>query len=142
MNDLRCIFLESPFWVGSSPYNPVDLRPSKRTGTHGTRFKRNVKCTSGKVFASKPTGCRSDGQHLGMSRATFARFFRRIAGESFVTYLNHWRIQRAAMLLRETQRPVLDIAQHAGYQNLSYFNRKFIRIMGVKPTTYRSLSTS
>lgn len=75
--------------------------------------------------------------HVGMSRTTFTRFFRRIRKISFTVWLNEWRIQRVAGLLRETDLPVFDIALRSGYRNLSHFNRQFHKIMKTTPTLWR-----
>ncbi len=74
---------------------------------------------------------------VGMSRTTFSRFFRRVCKTSFIAWLNDWRIQRAALRLRETDLSVLDIALKSGYRNLSHFNRQFRQITGTTPTAWR-----
>ncbi|MFW5698662.1 MAG: AraC family transcriptional regulator [Planctomycetota bacterium] len=75
--------------------------------------------------------------HLDMSVPTFTRFFRRMTGDSFIAYMNRWRIQRACGLLRETGDKVLAISQTVGFGNLSHFNRQFHREVGCTPTQYR-----
>lgn len=77
-------------------------------------------------------------RQVGVSQATFTRFFRRIARMSFIDYLNNWRIQRAAVLLRETRLPILPIALEVGYDNLAHFNRQFRKRLGTTPSHYRS----
>jgi AraC-like DNA-binding protein len=76
-------------------------------------------------------------RRVGMSRATFTRFFRRITRTSFIDFVNEWRIHRAAVLLRETSLPILDLALECGYQNLAHFNRQFRKRMGSTPSNYR-----
>ncbi len=72
-----------------------------------------------------------------MSVPTFTRFFRRMTGTSFVQYLNRWRVRRACILLRETQRAVAEVAAACGFANLSHFNRQFRRRIGTTPSAYR-----
>lgn len=76
-------------------------------------------------------------EHVYMSVPTFTRFFRRVAGTSFVAYLNEWRVRRACLLLKETKLPVIDISTQVGYDNLSHFNRQFRKVTGTTPTAYR-----
>lgn len=76
-------------------------------------------------------------RRLGMSRATFSRFFRRFAKMSYIDYLNDWRVQRAATLLRDTHLPILDIALEAGFENLAHFNRQFRKRLDTTPSCYR-----
>jgi AraC-like DNA-binding protein len=76
--------------------------------------------------------------HLHMSVASFTRFFKRMTGITFVSYNNAWRIEQACILLRTTQRKVLDIAIEVGFGNLSNFNRCFRRSLGTTPREYRA----
>jgi len=75
--------------------------------------------------------------NVNMSVPTFTRFFRRIAGTTFVAYLNEWRISRACVLLRETDYSVLEISNMVGYNNLSHFNRQFLKFKGSTPREFR-----
>ncbi len=74
---------------------------------------------------------------LGMSPAGFARFFRRVSGDTFTHYVRRLRIAEACRLLSETDRPITDIAYASGFGNLSYFNRVFRRLTGQTPRSYR-----
>lgn len=74
----------------------------------------------------------------GMSRATFARQFRRHAGKSFSTFLNQVRLQAVCRALRDTPDPVSSIALSHGFNQLSFFNRLFRREFGLSPTAYRA----
>ena len=74
---------------------------------------------------------------VGMSIPTFTRFFKRMTGMTFVSYLNQWRIRRACILLRETRASVLEISLAVGYGNLSHFNRQFLKYRSLTPLRYR-----
>ncbi|MFW5803123.1 MAG: helix-turn-helix domain-containing protein [Verrucomicrobiota bacterium] len=76
-------------------------------------------------------------KHVHMTVPSFTRFFRRVAGTSFVAYLNEWRIRRACLLLEETDLPIIAISTQVGYDNLSHFNRQFRKVTGTTPTAYR-----
>jgi AraC-like DNA-binding protein len=80
---------------------------------------------------------RDIAQRAGMSIPTFTRFFRRNTGTTFVKYVNEWRTRRACILLRETDKTVLDVGLAVGYENLSHFNRQFRRFVGMSPRAYR-----
>ena len=54
------------------------------------------------------------------------------------TYKKTYRIKQAAVLLRQTQDTVADIAQQVGYINQSKFATAFREIMKISPTEYRS----
>lgn len=76
--------------------------------------------------------------HAGMSVATFCRFFRRATGTSFIDYFNDWRISRACALLAGTTHSILEVSERAGFDNLSHFNRQFLRRRGVAPRQFRA----
>jgi AraC-like DNA-binding protein len=74
----------------------------------------------------------------GLSRAHFSREFRRTFGESPHAYLLTRRLERAAALLRTTDRSVADICLSVGLQSLGSFTTSFTRTYGVSPTAYRA----
>jgi AraC-like DNA-binding protein len=73
----------------------------------------------------------------GLSRAHFSREFRRAFGESPHAYLLTRRLERAAALLRTTDRSVADICFSVGLQSIGSFTTSFTRTYGVSPTAYR-----
>jgi transcriptional regulator GlxA family with amidase domain len=74
----------------------------------------------------------------GLSRAHFSREFRRAFGESPHAYLLTRRLERAAALLRTTDRSVAEVCFSVGWQSLGSFTTSFTRTYGVSPTAYRS----
>jgi AraC-like DNA-binding protein len=74
----------------------------------------------------------------GLSRAHFSREFRRAFGESPHAYLLTRRLERAAALLRNTDRSVADICFSVGLQSVGSFTSSFTRTYGVAPTAYRT----
>jgi AraC-like DNA-binding protein len=74
----------------------------------------------------------------GLSRAHFSREFRRAFGESPHAYLLTRRLERAAALLRTTDRSVADICLSVGLQSLGSFTTSFTRTFGKSPTAYRA----
>src|SRR5436305_7711074 len=74
----------------------------------------------------------------GLSRAYFSRAFRQAFGESPHAYLLTRRLERAAALLRTTDRSVSDICFSVGLQTVGPFTTSFTRTYGVSPTAYRA----
>jgi transcriptional regulator GlxA family with amidase domain len=74
----------------------------------------------------------------GLSRAHFSREFRRAFGDSPHQYLLTRRLERAAALLRNTDRSVADICFSVGLQSVGSFTTSFTRAFGKSPTVYRS----
>src|SRR5438034_7779756 len=74
----------------------------------------------------------------GLSRAHFSREFRRAFGESPHAYLLTRRLERAAALLRSTDRSVADICFSVGLRSVGSFTTSFTRRYGMPPTAYRA----
>ena len=74
----------------------------------------------------------------GLSPAHFSREFRRAFGESPHGYLLTRRLERAAALLRATDRSVADICFSVGLQSVGSFTTSFTRTYGMSPTAYRA----
>src|SRR5690349_20219340 len=74
----------------------------------------------------------------GLSRAHFSREFRRAFGESPHAYLLTRRLERAAALLRTTDRSVADICFSVGLRSVGSFTTTFTRTYGMSPTAYRA----
>ena len=74
----------------------------------------------------------------GLSKAHFSREFRRAFGESPHGYLLTRRLERAAALLRTTDRSVADICVSVGLASVGSFTSSFTRTYGVSPTVYRA----
>src|SRR6186713_3358038 len=74
----------------------------------------------------------------GLSPAHFSREFRRTFGESPHSYLLTRRMERAAALLRTTDRSVTEICFDVGLQSVGSFTTSFTRTFGSSPTAYRA----
>lgn len=72
-----------------------------------------------------------------MSRATFARTFRQVAGLTPAAVLTQLRMAQAAHWLLRDRRPIAEVAEAAGYQSEAAFHRVFKRSQGVGPGEFR-----
>ena len=73
-----------------------------------------------------------------LSPAHFSREFRRTFGETPHQYLLTRRLERAAALLRNTDRSVADICFTVGLSSVGSFTTSFGRALGLSPTAYRN----
>jgi AraC-like DNA-binding protein len=86
----------------------------------------------------EPLGVTEMARAAGLSRAHFSREFRRAFGESPHAYLLTRRLERAAALLRDTDRSVADICFSVGLRSVGSFTTSFKRTFGRSPTAYRA----
>ncbi len=74
---------------------------------------------------------------VGMSKAHFMRSFKKVTGQSFDTYLNHFRIHKAQELLAASDKPIFTVSREVGFCDQSYFGLVFRRLVHVTPREYR-----
>src|SRR6201991_3209286 len=87
---------------------------------------------------AEPLGVDDMAAAAGLSRAHFSREFRRVFGESPRAYLLTRRLERAAALLRTTDRSVTDIWLSVGLTSVGSFTTSFTRMFEMSPTAYRA----
>lgn len=72
-----------------------------------------------------------------MSLSGFRRKFKAAVGVSPKEYLTLCRVFRACQMLKNTDKKVIDIAQKCGFEDISGFNRCFLKYMNTTPRAYR-----
>ena len=75
---------------------------------------------------------------VAMSPYHFLRTFRQVVGMTPHQFVLRTRLHRAAVRLRRSDESVSAIAFDAGFNDLSTFNRRFRRVIGVSPSAYRT----
>lgn len=127
---INCLATETTWEKLSSPHFSPDLNPvtTKWMQTVTEYIMQNLQ---------EDIRLTEVAQLVSMTDSTFSRFFRKNAGMGFSDYLSKLRIAKACVLLRETEKKVLAVCDDCGYNNLSNFNRQFLREKGMTPTEYR-----
>ncbi|QJD87250.1 helix-turn-helix transcriptional regulator [Cohnella herbarum] len=77
--------------------------------------------------------------HAGYSPTYFCRLFQRVMGRSAASFLQETRIARAKKLLVIGRLTVKQVAEQAGFNQSSYFIRRFREYEGMTPEQYRLL---
>ena len=72
-----------------------------------------------------------------MTPASLCRFFRQKTRKSVSEFINEVRVSFACKLLIEGNLSISEICFRCGYNNLSYFNRQFKKIIGLTPGNYQ-----
>ena len=73
----------------------------------------------------------------GYSKWYLQRMFRTVKHQTLGDYIRQRRLEMAARELRNTQRPIFDIAMDYGYVSQQTFSRVFRREFDQTPTNYR-----
>lgn len=75
-----------------------------------------------------------------MSPNYFCNYFHKETGKTPMVFINEYRIQKAAKLLSQSDISISQAALEAGFDNFSYFIKKFKEYKGVTPKQYRNLA--
>jgi AraC-like DNA-binding protein len=90
--------------------------------------------------ATEPFDLNAWANRAGTNRFAFCKWFRHAAGQTPMEFVTACRIQRAKQLLVErAELPVHQVSQLSGYENPSYFNKRFLENEQMTPSAYRNL---
>jgi AraC-like DNA-binding protein len=107
--------------------------PSRRDERRVTDALRLIEQT-----AQEPLSLTALAREVAMSPLHFLRTFRSVVGLTPHQFVLRTRLHAAAVCLRRSDDSISTIAFDAGFNDLSTFNRRFRRFMGVSPSTYRA----
>lgn len=115
--------------ICSPSFNPVpNLYDQKRM---------NRICRYLNANLEKRSRVREIASRMHLSEGTLSRYFRSRTGKSFPKFINELRIGRACRMLAQENLSITEIAFACGFQNLSNFNRQFLKLKKVCPREYR-----
>ena len=86
---------------------------------------------------SAPISLRDVADAVGYSASHLTDTFRRCTGTPVTAWIIERRIRAAATLLREAGTDVVTACESAGFRDLGYFTRQFVRHVGMTPARYR-----
>jgi AraC-like DNA-binding protein len=73
----------------------------------------------------------------GLSAPYFSTVFKNEMGENLSNYLNRLRVEKALMMLGETDAPINKISAECGFEDQSWFSKVFKSYTGISPYEYR-----
>lgn len=76
-------------------------------------------------------------QTAHVSEGQLCRSFRQLTGNTPFTYLKRFRIRQSCAYLAGSEKKISEICTLCGFNNISYFNREFLKMMKVTPSEYR-----
>ncbi|WP_309119119.1 response regulator [Paenibacillus sp.] len=76
-------------------------------------------------------------EHLHISPTYFSKLFKKVTGDNFSAYLTKIRMQKAELLLVNTDMKVFEIAAAVGYDDPNYFTNVFRMVHRMSPSDYR-----
>lgn len=77
-----------------------------------------------------------------INTASLKDTFKGIYGQPIGAYMKEYRIKQAAVLLRQTQYTIAEVANQVGYENQSKFATAFRDVLKIAPAEYRKQNSS
>ena len=87
-------------------------------------------------FRKNPT-LEEVAKKVGFSTAYFSRLFAKQLGMSYTEYLDKIKIKHVQILLTQTNKTIMEIAEETGYCHGNYLNAQFKKHFGITPGQYR-----
>lgn len=85
----------------------------------------------------EPVSVATAAEVLHLSESHFMRLFKQVTGQSFVNYLNQFRIAKAEHLLATTDLSVAEVSHAVGFCDQSYFGLVFRSLIQMTPLQYK-----
>ncbi len=85
----------------------------------------------------EPVSVATAAKAVHLSESHFMRLFKQVTGQSFVNYLNHFRVAKAEHLLATTDLSIAEVSQAVGFCDQSYFGLVFRSLIQMTPLQYK-----
>ncbi|MDX2189471.1 MAG: AraC family transcriptional regulator [Bacteroidota bacterium] len=73
---------------------------------------------------------------VNMSKSAFCQYFKKRTLKNFSDFVNEMRVGNAIKLVLEKEKTISEACYESGFNNISYFNRKFKQLHKSNPTQY------
>ena len=79
-------------------------------------------------------------KELNMSTQYYCRFFKNLTGKTPMDYVNQYRVNEASKILQNEVLPITEVCFRVGFENTSYFIKKFKEYKGCTPFQFKKIS--
>lgn len=76
-------------------------------------------------------------EHVYLNKSYISHIFKKVSGISLSDFIAKAKVDRAKILLADTDRKICEIAEQIGYSDVEYFRKKFRDTTGITPTEFR-----
>ena len=119
-------------------YNQLTLSPQQTTISNADeQFMCKLQAAVKEGYADASFDTAQVVDILAMSRASLYNKMKQLTGLGVGEFINNYRITIASSMLKETDKPIGDIAFETGFASSRYFSTAFKAATGYTPTAYR-----
>lgn len=147
--ELLCEYYEPSTGAEAVILHLLQLILSELVNAYEKTYERRKQSTSGRRVSAIPIiryiennylTCTQEGvaEHFYISPNYVSTLLKKHTGMTYRQVIQAQKLGRAASLLRNTNLPISDIARSSGYENQSFFYKKFKEQYGYLPAEYRS----
>lgn len=137
LNDVSALLGADGQDSGSSPFEVLSgFQPGGLARWQARRALAHIEENLGSKI-----GIRELAALVSFSRSHFSRAFKRSLGLSPMAYVTKRRVERAKVMMIQTDQQLTEIALACGFADQSHLNRSFRRMVGVSPGVWRRMST-
>ena len=130
-------FVELLDFIVSSKNRALGSFGSKNVGRKNPKMGRVIEWIN-KNF-QKQFGLNDLAAEMSMSLYQLRSLFKRHTNKSPLQYINELRVFEACRLMQNEEYTISYLSTLAGFNNLSYFNRTFLKVTGMTPREYRKV---
>ena len=91
---------------------------------------------------NKECSLRMLAEEISYHEVYLSRYFKKSTGLTFTEYVNRYRVNEGAYILKNSQKKIVDVAYECGFDSLRSFNRSFKEIIGMTPRSFRMKSNN
>jgi AraC-like DNA-binding protein len=111
---------------------------SVRNEVYGTRLMMLESANYIREHYEEPLSRELLAERVALSPSYFSIVFKRHTGCTPMQFITQVRLEKARQMLRETNKPVAEIAREVGFRDPLYFTRVFSQEVGMSPREYRN----
>lgn len=122
-------------WMDKLVTDWLELTAQELSGRRSNRLVDRVKRYVEEHYTQEVSFAAIAGE-LFVHPKYLSQLFKRVTGQNFVQYLNHYRVQKAIHYLQSGQHMIYEISEMVGFNNPTYFSQVFKVVTGKSPSEY------
>ena len=139
--EMECTSVLSRMWLSILRFCPHGTDTQAQARIHGSDSVQTILAFISGHY-SEPLTIDRIAREVSLSSSECCRLFKRVTHDTIFSYLQSYRLSKAAGLLKDSSLPISQVAYETGFCSTSYFIEVFKRKLGSTPLQYRKSAFS